>query len=194
MTVDNPFFIPKDEEEYANDFFNRISNYFHVKREVWGTHWSGKKVRIDGLIKPKDNSGWKNKNIIFGVEVKYPSQLDSYGDFSQYISQAIDYSQTTWGDRGYLSILLKPPVYDTFTKRHDRFLETSRVSFWLEGFLNSLLCKFNIGEINENKYYGLEFKRGNSPIWREHNYEQNKKNLVCQLGRDSFINTKFGRK
>ncbi len=83
-----------NEKELATTVVQQLSDDFIFLPEVRGTHFSGKELRIDYLMKPKSISSWKNKNICFGIEFKNLPNLDKQGDtieFKIWLAQCIDY-------------------------------------------------------------------------------------------------------
>jgi hypothetical protein len=151
----------QSEKDFATDTLVRLSKHFYISLEVEGLHFSGKKLRIDALIKPKDNSGWKNPNIIFGLEFKKP-EVKHNNQVTNSIKQVIDYAHTQWGvfDKnqkfvnryGYLPILLCPGF------RKD------------DNSINSLLSSYSIGELRPYYSYSDELfiiYHQTHKIWRE---------------------------
>lgn len=96
------------ENRFIEQMMSVLDPYFHIEREVTGTHFSGARLRIDCVIRPKDVTRWKNKNVAFGVEFKSPNKLGSFHKYSGWLAQCVDYSHTNWDNYGYLYILSCP--------------------------------------------------------------------------------------
>ena len=56
-----------------------------------GIHFSGKRLRCDWAITPKDKGCWKNNDVCFIVECKGSSTHDK-----KHLAQCIDYVHSTW--------------------------------------------------------------------------------------------------
>ena len=46
------------EKEYKSKIITDLKRDFVVKEEYWGTHFSGQKVRIDAVFRPKNTDLW----------------------------------------------------------------------------------------------------------------------------------------
>jgi hypothetical protein len=94
-----------------------LAAHFEFLPKVKGTHFSQKILEIDYIIKPKNTSGWKNPDIVFGLEFKDMIRLDQKGDttdFTKWIAQCVDYSNTYWDGFGYINVLtcqVFPPLF-----------------------------------------------------------------------------------
>ena len=146
-------FPDQHESDFSNKVLNILSDHFDIEEEVWGTHLAGRKLRIDAVIKPKDISEWKNKDIAFGLEFKSPSKLVSFGNQLNFMKQCVDYSYTKFEGFGFIPILSCPRFSLDETYSNEKALTT------LRHFLN----RFRIGELD--KTY-----RGVSIIFAEHHY------------------------
>lgn len=172
-------FIMKTENEFISSVLEEISDDFVCKREIWGTHFSGKRLRIDAVIKPKEVSLWKNKNILFGVEFKLPSKQESIGNDTKLITQAIDYHCTKWDEYGYLPILVCPG----FITAH----QGSYIGFNSALVLSHTLGQLNIGELCNNPDYGWLIRYSASHlVWS--------KKFGVSCGKSWLFKTKFGAK
>jgi hypothetical protein len=70
---------------------------FHVHEEVWGTHCSGKRLRIDAVLVPVDPVDWKDTQPAVGVEFKMPRNDPGYRDFTRWAAQAVSYTHVDLG-------------------------------------------------------------------------------------------------
>jgi hypothetical protein len=104
----------KTESAFAESVLVELEPHFYIHREVRGTHFSGTKLRIDCVIKPKDSSGWKNQDVAFGIEFKAPSKIkEDFRDYSGWLAQCVDYAHTDWNGFGYLYVLACPGIAET---------------------------------------------------------------------------------
>lgn len=94
------------EERRIATWLPRLEQHFHVQREVWGAHFSGKSLRVDAVIRPKDVSEWKNKDAAFAVEFKRYVAADWGGDGARWAAQCVDYAHTKWNNYGALHVLI----------------------------------------------------------------------------------------
>jgi hypothetical protein len=73
----------------------RLADHFHIHREVTGLHPSGKRLRIDAIAVPRDQSQWARPDIALGIEFKRATATGR-GDSSRVIRQCIDYTLVDW--------------------------------------------------------------------------------------------------
>ena len=96
-----------DESSIKASVLERLSRDFVIHEEVWGTHWSGRRLRIDAIITPKDDSEWKTKSPKFGIEFKnfrgFRPSLDMK-DYTKWWAQCHDYAETDFDDHGYVLV------------------------------------------------------------------------------------------
>ncbi len=135
----------------------RLTPYFTVSEEVKGTHISGKRLRIDMVLKPQ-GPGWANPNVSFGVELKA-----RYCNHADLLAQCIDYNYTTWEGHSDMIILgwglFKGKQY-TLANYKD----------W--SAIRDVAWRFNVGSIYEDSHCGITLESGMStPIWREKSWE-----------------------
>lgn len=142
------------EDIFRYDVLNKLSPYFNciTEEKFHGIHpVNNKKMRVDAMIWPKDNSKWANKEIIFGIEFKDPNKLDKRKDYDTFMKQCIDYSYCTWFFHGEnkskfdVPILLCPSISND--DRYNRLKEDIYIRAMMK-FLNH----FNIGELALNTY------------------------------------------
>jgi hypothetical protein len=58
------------EAAMAEYVLAELSGTFRIQREVRGEHCSGKPLRLDTVLRPRDPSGWRDESPVFGVEFK----------------------------------------------------------------------------------------------------------------------------
>jgi hypothetical protein len=93
------------EQAVSGKILDRLSLFFDIETEVSGRHFSGKDVRIDAMLTPKDWLGWKAKSPI-GLEIKRGHQ--SIGEVTKQISQAVDYANSHFPGFGYVYVFCYP--------------------------------------------------------------------------------------
>ena len=98
------------EKELADTTCSQLSTLFLIEREVRGTSWTGKKLRLDAVMRPRDPSGWWDKDPVFGVEFKRLHKWESFSKYTRWAAQSEDYAHATWDGYGSLTIFTCPPV------------------------------------------------------------------------------------
>lgn len=148
------------EENHIKTVNNQIKEHFNIQREVWGTHFSGKRLRIDAVLTPKDTSEWKNKNIALGVEYKDLDRIQDAGmvNFTKFIAQAVDYSHTKFDGYGYIPVFCQTDFSVYGNSREFKFV------------FPRILSGLGIGQFYKHKYYGWSFWwQGEHRIWSDKN-------------------------
>ncbi|MGY2080128.1 hypothetical protein [Modestobacter sp. SYSU DS0657] len=98
-----------DEHALADWAGDRLSRWFVVEREVPGVHCSGRRFRVDAVIRPRDVTGWKDPQARFGVEFKLAGQRSfDTRNFTAWAAQAVDYTHVEWNGHGRLPLLVCP--------------------------------------------------------------------------------------
>ena len=146
------------EDQFSRVVLRRLSNHFDCYTEVWGTHFTGQRKRIDAVIVPKEKTEWLNKDIKFGIEFKSPESEFDATKVSSLIRQAYDYIYTDWDEFGYMPVLICP-------------FKVQKVYGGSDGemnFLRRVIGKFGIGEIqNRNNVLTIVFQASHV-IWDEY--------------------------
>ncbi|MDH6130962.1 hypothetical protein P3T37_000329 [Kitasatospora sp. MAA4] len=102
-----------NERELADNVLAVLEPHFHIQREVPGGYPSGKAVRLDAVVRPRDPAGWFDLDPVLGVEFKLPESISGYRDFGAQIAQAADYNHCAFDAYGRLTVFLCPsPVAD----------------------------------------------------------------------------------
>lgn len=147
------------EINYSNSVENKIKETFHIYKEVWGTHFSGKRLRIDAILVPKDTSGWKNKNIALGIEYKDDKRIK--GDMTNYTkcaAQCVDYANTKWDGFGYIYVFASPGFNAYNGDKYFNFV------------FPRILSSLGVGEFKKHEHYGWSFWfQKDDRIWSEKN-------------------------
>lgn len=117
-----------DESDVRKKVLSRLSHNFSIEEEVWGTHWSGKRMRIDAIVIPKDDSGWKTKRPRLGIEFKnfrgFRASFDMK-DYTKWWAQCHDYAETKFDGHGYVYVF----SYNGFSHYRQRAGRESSAAF-----------------------------------------------------------------
>jgi len=163
------------EKVFSASVLDILSKHFFIEKEVFGTHFSGCRLRIDAVVKPKETSMWKNKNVAFGIEFKAKEKLDGLKASTHWVKQCIDYANTQWDSYGYIYVFSCPNIFE----KDD------------EIYLNRILSDLGVGVLRDNNYHGWTFYlQDRHRIWSEKDgiCEGKKWSLIRKFGRDSFRN------
>jgi hypothetical protein len=167
------------ERIFAESVLKKLEQDFLISQEVMGTHFSGARLRIDAVIRPKDTSGWKNKDVALGIEFKLEEKLRSTKDKTHWIKQCIDYANTKWDSYGYLYVFSCPSIFDKL----DYAVKGNQ---WL---WNRVLSNLGVGRLDFDTYHGLTlYLQDTHRIWSENTGICSGKDwsLIRRFGRDSF--------
>jgi hypothetical protein len=126
-------------------FLPKLQRHFHIDREIRGRHFSGKRMRIDAMIKPIETNDWKNHSVAFGVEFKSQKIVDeaAMGDMSRWLAQSVDYANTEWDGYGFVFVLVAGGIS----------VQDRRKAEWAQ--LCRLSAQLGVGELKEDKYDGM---------------------------------------
>lgn len=164
------------EKIYADNILNILSPSFYIEKEVKGTHFSGERLRIDAVLKPKESFLWKNPNISLGIEFKSVENLKSTKNITHWVTQCIDYANTNWDKHGYIYIFSCPSIFDKLSY-------TVQDKEWL---WNRILSNLGIGRLVQHHIYGWTFYLQDSHrIWSQ------KDGIIA--GKTWSLNRKLGR-
>lgn len=156
-----------DEEGVKERILSRLSKHFHVEEEVWGTHWSGRRLRIDAVLTPIDDSGWKTKRPRLGVEFKNFRGFDpafSIKDYTKWWSQCHDYAETKFDGHGHMYVF----SYNGFSHYRQRLSSESSAAFAVRFW-----GRLGVGELQPTtdgwprKQCLMFVLHGNTKIWSE---------------------------
>lgn len=146
------------EKEFSETVLNILAKDFYIQTEVWGTHFSGTKLRIDAVAMPKESTKWKNPDVCFGIEFKAKQNLKDTTHKTHWINQCIDYANTNWDKFGYMYIFSCPSVFENLG-------DVIKGEPWL---WNRILSNQGVGRLDFNKYHGLTFYlQDTHRIWSE---------------------------
>jgi hypothetical protein len=133
------------ERELANHVLSEFYEDFTIDREVPGWHCTGKRLRLDAVVIPKDTYGWLDGNeTALGIEFKLPGSLNGIKDYGKWFAQCVDYTHSIWSSYGRIPIFACPflPFGDHIFKR--------------------VLGQLGIGELINLPRYGWSFVRNES--------------------------------
>lgn len=95
------------ESQVASDVLRRLAPHFHIHEQVVGRHWSGRRMVIDAIVVPKDDSLWKTKAPRLGIEFKnfhkFEESFDTK-DYTKWWAQCHDYAETDFEGHGYVYV------------------------------------------------------------------------------------------
>ena len=121
----------ESEKDVSQKLIESLAKHFNIFKEVDGKHYTGKNVRIDAILKPKDASGWADKNVAIGLEIKRGD--DTVGEVTKHLSQSVDYANSRFNGFGYLYIFCYPDPNEGTWGQHttffDRFMGQLGVGF-----------------------------------------------------------------
>lgn len=159
------------EEEQVNELIDELKEDFHTHSPVYGKHFSGKTMKIDAVVVPKDIREWKSDEVVLGIEAKDHMQLSGAKGFTKWIAQCVDYANTKWESFGYIYIFAYPSLIKGVTK-HLKLTKNSGVP-WL---LPRILAQLGIGELRHDDNTGLTFILNQShSIWsKKHGVQEGK--------------------
>lgn len=167
------------EKIFADKILQVLGRDFIVTKEVYGSHFSGARLRIDAVLKPKNICEWKNSDVSLGIEFKFTEKLASTKDKTLWLKQCIDYANTKWDDYGYIYVFSCPSISGEN--------EGIKGDPWL---WNRILSNLGVGRLDYHVSYGWTFYlQDQHRIWSE------KHGVVCgkhwdlkrKFGRDSFV-------
>ena len=140
-----------NEKQLADMVLGQLEPNFYIDREVPGRHFSGKTFRLDAVVRPKDPSLWLNQGVAMGVEFKDVLRLRGCTrNFTRWLGQCVDYSNTCWGSFGYLHIFACPGLLDGIPMSSQSRSDVERV-------LKAVLGQLGIGELPDLPRYGRSF-------------------------------------
>lgn len=147
------------EATLSNLYLTDLEPHFHIEREITGSHFSGKRLRLDAVLKPKAASMWKREDVAFGIEFKDTDRFAKSYDtknLTQWLAQCIDYANTNWDNFGYLYIFCCPSLVD----------EVPESVLSNPMFIRNFMGQMGIGEIKYQPIYGLSILlHGHHRIW-----------------------------
>ncbi|MET8384284.1 hypothetical protein ABZV14_14915 [Streptosporangium canum] len=150
------------ERELADRVLERLEPWFVVRREVYGTHCFGARLRIDAMLRPRDAHAWRNPDVAFGVEFKVPRLADGLKTYAKWVAQAVDYTYVDWDGYGRRIVLTCPGVIAAMggyqgTRDGDGDLLVAK----------RLMGQLGVGELVLRWGYGLTVLVNDGRVWSE---------------------------
>lgn len=156
-----------------------LSSHFLITEQVVGTHPTGKRLRIDAILRPRDPSPWSRSDIALGVEFKAPTDRPAERrdrkENCKIISQCIDYSLVDWDAFGQVPIFFCPgfaEIRSACDRDNDPFFCDKD---YAEGFKHGIgflmagvMGQNNVGELVHSHHLGWAFLiNGQHRIWSQ---------------------------
>jgi hypothetical protein len=149
----------KDEAELVQRVLARLDPWFLIEEQVEGRHFTGKTLRIDAIIRPRQPELWHNPQTALGLEFKAFNSRDretSVKDITRLAAQAID-----WPGYGQVPVFTCPSAFQwtgsSDTGDFDRGAQMYR----------HLLGQLSIGELLLYWGSGLTLLLNGNPVWTE---------------------------
>jgi len=163
-----------NEELFTKIILGILEPFFKIETEVWGTHFSGKKVKIDAILRPKNNSDWRNKDLVIGLEIKNPLlwETNNRRD-TDVLAQCVDYSMSSFKDVNDMIVLVCPLPHKIKGDKLIRFIS-----------------RYNVGHLGFNSKDGICFYYGGQPFW----IEKREKGQAVGVLTKSLLRQKFGNR
>ncbi|HEY9474690.1 MAG TPA: hypothetical protein VIS06_12675 [Mycobacteriales bacterium] len=168
------------ERELADRVLARLDPWFVVDREVHGVHCSGRRMRLDAMLRPRNPGEWRNPDVAFGVEFKIPDREDNY-NVTAWFAQSVDYTHVDWAGYGRRIILTCPSVVPCPGQPGSGFHEEH-----LRGIYPNLAGQFGVGELVLLWGYGLTIRVSTRRVWSERG--------GVRVGRHSWLNVRSGNR
>jgi hypothetical protein len=146
----------RNETELAQWAYDQLDPFFVIHREIWGTHCTDRRLRIDAILRPRQKSGWTDEDPAFGVEFKNPAAADGTKAYTKWAAQAVDYTHTNWDGYGRLLIATCPPVTQGVLGGVD--------AQWL---LARVLGQLGVGELGISPSQGWMLRVSGERVWSQ---------------------------
>ncbi len=137
------------EAAFKARVLNILRDEFYIWTEVEGTHFSGKRLRLDAVVAPKVTTAWKTPHVALGIEFKSEIRLSGgMKALTKWFAQCVDYAHTEWDGFGYLYVFACPGMIE------DMQSPSAGQSAWL---LRRVMGQIGIGELRFDPRRGLSF-------------------------------------
>jgi hypothetical protein len=158
----------------ADHVLAELSSTFVIQREVRGEHCSGKRLRLDAVLHPRDPSGWRDDSPAFGVEFKQPGPNQGMNAWTRWAAQSVDYTHVDWERWGRLMIFTCPPVTAGVSSQVSYAVDNA----WL---MARLLGQLNVGELGRT-IHGWTLTINGESLWSERYGVHRKWSLAPRAG------------
>jgi hypothetical protein len=161
----------QDEADLTRRVLARLDPWFFIEEQVPGAHCSGKNLRIDAIVRPRQPEQWHNPNVALGLEFKtFNSVISevSTHDITGLTAQAIDYTHVDWQGYGRIPIFTCPGALRWLNPGTPG--EDDEENFDYAAFMyRHLFGQLGIGELLMYWGKGLTFQLNTHPVWTERN-------------------------
>lgn len=150
------------EKSYSQQVLQALDKYFIIQEQVRGMHYSGKRMAIDAIIKPRDTSQWASKDIALGVEFKLTDNIrEDARKFTGWVAQCVDYANTNWDEYGLVHVFACPGI--DIKDLPIEFRNRSVVRF-----AERMMSQFGVGSLKHDTYLGHYLAlQSDHVIWSE---------------------------
>lgn len=149
------------EQDVKERYLRVLRAHFAVQEQVTGQHLSGKKMRLDAVLRPLVIEGWKNPDVALGVEFKDVDRFSQSYDtknLTSWLAQCVDYANTKWDGYGFIYLFACPSLVD----------EVPPHVLGNEMFVRNFMGQMGVGELKNLQNYGLTILlHGHHRIWSE---------------------------
>jgi len=156
----------ESEKELADRVLERLAPWFEIRREVVGLHCSGRPLRIDAMLRPRNAGLWRDPDVAFGVEFKRPGANASLRDYTGWIAQAVSYTHVEWDGYGRRMVLVCPGAaswLDSVPRQNPGRGEVM--------IAKRLTGQLGVGELVLRRTAGLSILVNDGSVWSERNGE-----------------------
>lgn len=122
---------------------------FDIDKNVTGTHISGKTAILDWVLKPKDKAGWKNPNVVLGIDFMLNSEMPTTENHTEWAKERILDAYTKWDGYGNLPVFLGP--------NNEQFFDS------IDRNIQDLLYAYMIGYCSIKR--GFQMFRSKRTVW-----------------------------
>lgn len=150
------------EKVLADRVLERLAPWFEVRREVVGQHCSGRPLRIDAMLRPRNAELWRDPDVAFGVEFKLPGADASLRDYTGWIAQAVSYTHVEWDGYGRRMVLVCPGAASWLDSRPHQDPDRGEVMI-----AKRLTGQLGVGELVLRRTAGLSVLVNNGSVWSE---------------------------
>ncbi len=163
------------EADFAEVVFAALEPHFDLSLEHWGTHPTGKRLRIDAIARPRNPEHWSRPDIALGIEIKMPCTDRAEGmrdrkTNAKIVSQCIDYSLVDWDGFGMIPIFFSPgfPEIGSLRARKQPTDYPEGFTHGIGYFMAAVMGQNNVGEFVHHPFLGWSFLiNSQHRIWTE---------------------------
>lgn len=163
------------EQAFVDATLEELAPHFHIEQQVWLEHWTGRRLRVDAILRPRESEAWKDEHPVFAVEFKMPMLFHTgkgWGDtkdFTAWAAQSVDYTNSLWrssfGEQR-LRVFTCPSVTAPFENGPNNPNEStlSNPAF----YMSRLLWQLGVGELAKLERNGWTLLgQGDHVLWSQ---------------------------